>query len=410
MAELKTLKLGGVVMFKNINGLEYLVGNGEINEISKGIFNQEICDFLNDLSILLQNHKLAKSFSDLRTLSFWCRKQNLYNLKKKFKTDEIRVGLGLIFHVTPSNIPTNFAYSLIFGLITGNANVVKVPSKKFEQISIICSCLNNLIKKKKYSALKKKILVIRYKSNHDFTKLISSNCNSRVIWGGDKSISAIKKFPVREKCLDVTFPDKYSLSMINSSKVLKLNDYEIKLLVRKFYNDTFVVDQNACSSPHLVVWIGKDYKKAKNIFWQNLKHFVSTEYKMPAKASVDKFTQLCENILTIKNIKSEKRFGNLIYTIELKELDDKLHTLRGKWGYFFEYNTNDIKNLTRYFNDKYQTLTYFGFNKKYFKNFFNNKNFSGIDRVVPIGQALDIGLIWDGYDISKMLSKIIDIK
>ena len=76
MAELKTPKLGGVAMFKNINGLEYLVGNGEINEISKGIFNQEICDFLNDLSILLQNHKLAKSFSDLRTLSFWCRKQN----------------------------------------------------------------------------------------------------------------------------------------------------------------------------------------------------------------------------------------------------------------------------------------------------------------------------------------------
>ena len=54
MAELKTLKLGGVVMFKNINGLEYLVGNGEINEISKGIFNQEICDFLNDLPNILK--------------------------------------------------------------------------------------------------------------------------------------------------------------------------------------------------------------------------------------------------------------------------------------------------------------------------------------------------------------------
>ena len=35
----------------------------------------------------------------------------------------------MIFHITPSNIPTNFAYSFIFGLLTGNSNIVKVPTK-----------------------------------------------------------------------------------------------------------------------------------------------------------------------------------------------------------------------------------------------------------------------------------------
>ena len=28
----------------------------------------------------------------------------------------------------------------------------------------------------------------------------------------------------------------------------------------------------------------------------------------------------------------------------------------------------------------------------------------------PIGKALDIGLIWDGYDLNKFLTRIIDIK
>jgi len=397
-------------MFKNIKGAEYLVGSGDIKKNSTDIFNQKICHFINDFSIKLQNHKLAKNFPDLLTLSFWCRKQNLSNFKKKFKSEEFRTGLGLAFHVTPSNIPTNFAYSLIFGLLTGNTNIIKVPSKKFEQISIICDCLNYLINTKKYLDIKKKILIIRYNHDHGFTKFISSVCDTRIIWGGDKSISDIKKFPVKQKCLDITFPDKYSLSIISSEKVLKLNKHEAKMLVRKFYNDTFVADQNACSSPHLVVWTGKKTKTAKNIFWNNLKELVYKEYNMPEKASIEKYTQLCENLLDLKDIKSEKRYGNLIYTIELKKLNFNLHNQRGKWGYFFEYNCNDISNLIKYFNEKFQTLTYFGFKKEYFKELLSKKGFNSIDRIVPIGQALNIDLIWDGYDLTKMLSKIIDIK
>ena len=182
------------------------------------------------------------------------------------------------------------------------------------------------------------------------------------------------------------------------------------MLVRKFYNDTFIADQNACSSPHLIIWTGKEIKKAKDIFWNNLKELVYKEYNMPEKASIEKYTQLCENLLNLKDIKSEKRYGNLIYTIELKKLNFDLHNLRGKWGYFFEYNCNDISHLIKYFNDKFQTLTYFGFKKEYFQELLSKKNFNKIDRIVPIGQALNIDLIWDGYDLTKMLSKIIDIK
>ena len=39
-------------------------------------------------------------------------------------------------------------YELIFGLLTGNSNIVKVPSKKFKQIDFICSKINELLKKK----------------------------------------------------------------------------------------------------------------------------------------------------------------------------------------------------------------------------------------------------------------------
>ena len=132
-----------------MKNLEYLVGDSKIYKDVSEPYNTNIINLLSDLSYELNNKKYYKSYSDIKTLSFFCRKANLLNLKKKSKNydDQPRLGLGLVFHVTPSNIPTNFFYSLIFGLINGNSNIVKVPSKNFEQIDIICKVLNKLLLK-----------------------------------------------------------------------------------------------------------------------------------------------------------------------------------------------------------------------------------------------------------------------
>ena len=61
-------------------------------------------------------------------------------------------------------------------------------------------------------------------------------------------------------------------------------------------------------------------------------------------------------------------------------------------------------------NNKYQTLTYFGLNKDILKNFILKNQLEGIDRIVPIGQALDISFFWDGYDLNRILSRVVDIK
>ena len=57
-------------------------------------------------------------------------------------------------------------------------------------------------------------------------------------------------------------------------------------------------------------------------------------------------------------------------------------------------------------NNKFQTLTYYGFDKKYFLNLIVDNNIKGIDRVVPIGSGLNMNLVWDGYDIINILSRI----
>ena len=412
MDERNNLKLEDVAILNtmnNLNNIEYLVGDQNINKKSTAPFNENICNFLGDLSSELNLLKESKEYPDIKTFAFWCRKQNIINLKKKFSSNETRVGLGLIFHITPSNIPTNFAYSLIFGLITGNANIVKVPSQKFPQVKIICKSINKILKNK-HKLIRNKISIVRYSENDNYTKKISSICNARLIWGGDNSINNIRKFPLDQRAIDIAFADRYSFCVINASKILKLDVNEMKRLIEKFYNDTYLVDQNACSSPHLILWLGKKVNKAKEKFWKTLQYYVNKKYKLTDIASIEKYTQLCSNILNLKNLKKYERYDYSIYTISLKKLDKNTHNLRGKWGFFYEYNINDLNKIKSCINNKYQTLTYFGLNKNILRNFVLHNQLEGIDRIVPIGQALDISFFWDGYDINRILSRVIDIR
>ncbi len=73
----------------------------------------------------------SRVYSDVITLGFWLRRASLNELKEKYGFDDgdVHLGRGVVFHIAPSNIPVNFAYSLVSGLLMGNANVVRVPSK-----------------------------------------------------------------------------------------------------------------------------------------------------------------------------------------------------------------------------------------------------------------------------------------
>ena len=139
-------------------------------------------------------------------------------------------------------------------------------------------------------------------------------------------------------------------------------------------------------------------------------YHVNKKYILTEPASLDKYTQLCSHILSLDNLKKYELYNNFIYTTFLKKLNKNIHELRGKWGFFYEYNINDLNKMKNYINNKYQTLTYFGLNKSILKNFILKNQLEGIDRIVPIGQALDIGFFWDGYDLNRILSRVIDIK
>ncbi len=90
-------------------------------------FNNQSIDFLSDFSKELKKEKKIYKYPDLIYLVFWTSYKKIGEAKKKFLSRNIRLGRGLIFHICPSNVPTNFIYSFFFGLLSGNSNIVKVP-------------------------------------------------------------------------------------------------------------------------------------------------------------------------------------------------------------------------------------------------------------------------------------------
>jgi hypothetical protein len=170
------------------------------------------------------------------------------------------------------------------------------------------------------------------------------------------------------------------------------------------------MDQNACSSPHLIVWQGEEKELAKERFWMAVSRVVKEKYQLEALNAVDKYTLLCHNAIDIDDITSFKEHGNHLYRITIDSLPDNMDELRGKCGYFYEYDSDDISDIAHVINTRYQTMTYFGVDKTYLLDFVVKNRLAGIDRIVPVGNALDINVIWDGYDIVKSLSRIIDVK
>lgn len=74
-------------------------------------------------------------------------------------------------------------------------------------------------------------------------------------------------------------------------------------------------------------------------------------------------------------------------------------------GYFSECHISNIFSLSKIINNKYQTLSYYGFSKKELKEFVDQSGIAGIDRIIPIGATMDFSLIWDGHNLINTLPR-----
>jgi len=373
------------------------------------IFHNTVTGFLSDLSEALRKDKEAGLYSDVVTFAFFCRKANLNALEKPYRSvKRYCLGRGVSFHIAPSNIPVNFAYSLAASLLCGNACIVRVSRKPFPQVNIICKAIEHVLGKDVYAQFKNYIAIVRYEHKFDLNAYFSGLCDVRIIWGGDHTISEIRKAPLCARAFDVTFADRYSIGVIHAEHYLSLDDKQE--IASGFYNDTCFFDQNACTSPRLLVWVGSRQivEMAKIEFWKRFNQIVENKgYINEPITVVDKFTVLCKAAIALPRIKMEESPNNTIMRVKVDTLNAALPEFVCAGGVFYEYSDTCLEPLMKIISRKYQTLAYIGFEPEELRNAVVENGVPGIDRIVPFGKTSDFSLIWDGYDLVRQLSRMV---
>lgn len=413
------LKLGGVaipmsvVNLEKFDGLRVVAGEVELDNRPLRVFDDNVCAFLADLSSCLLRDKAVRSLSDVISFAYWCRKTNIsYECKKHAEGTlgfNFRVGRGLAFHVAPSNVPVHFAFTYVFSLLAGNATIVRIPSKAFIQVDAILSAFKKILPK--YPEVSKRSAFVSYDSSSDISAKLSLLADIRVIWGGDATVAAIRSLPTTPRCVDIAFADRYSVAMIGAEAVVAADDSLIAKLSRDFYNDTYLMDQNACSSPRTILWVGEadTIEIAKRRFWAAVDSFAKTHYELQPAVVMDKYVLECGDF--IRGVVNAAETPDGILTVAEMNGSERLSTnLRGQGGYFYEKTIEGLSDVAEDINERYQTVTYFGLDPEQIRGEVLSLGLRGIDRVVPVGQAMDIGLIWDGYDLASMMSRFIDAR
>lgn len=367
-----------------------------------------IC-FLADWSRELLAQPAVRAYPDIASFAYWCRPANLSKLQRELDDQYRRLGRGLALHIAPANVPVNFAFSYAFGLLSGNANIVRVPESLPVQASLLCEMAARVLAWPQHSRIASMTRLIRYPRNDEITQTLSKSSDVRLLWGGDQTIHHLRSMTTSPRCVDIAFADRYSVCLLSADAVIEADDKSLQTLAQGFYNDVFLLDQNACSSPHLVLWQGTDTDilAAQARFWQMVQSVLDTKAPAPGIHAVEKYMHLCRTAIDLGDIRLQPQKNNSFFRVTLEELPVNISDFRGRHGFFFEIADNNFEQLRRIVGEHYQTLTCFGVDLAAIADSVVVWGLPGIDRVVPVGKALDIGVIWDGYDLIRSMSRIV---
>jgi hypothetical protein len=366
-------------------------------------FSPEIISVCTRFSELIFADSEARQFGELQALAFFMRKSALFQLREQFLKlkDEncVLVPRGLVFHIPPANVDTIFVYSWLLSVLSGNRNIIRLSPRRSQQTTILCRLLNASLSGAE-EPIKSSTTAISYEHEESITEAISLKADVRVIWGGDATIQTIRKIPLAPHAKELVFPNRYSFAVIEANSYLQLDQEASESLAHKFFNDSYWFNQLACSSPRLLVFCGSTSatEKASARFWPELKKQIQQSgYDLPANLALAKKTNLHRAVLD-EPVSSCTLQENELALLELKSLE-KLSRQHTGLGMFYQYATKNLQDLVPFVQRCDQTLTHYGFSKSDLINLAKSLNGRGINRIVPIGQALSFARFWDGYDL-----------
>lgn len=368
------------------------------------LFDSRAIELLDALSHRLRQLPEAKEYPDIAALAFWCRRGHISKLAEEY-TGELRLGKGMAFHVAPSNVPLQFMYTLMAGLLSGCANAVRLPSREFPQAGLVCGALNELLHTD-YTELLPYVFCFRCSHEHPVLLELSKNCDVCVIWGGNETIAQLRRLPRKPRATELPFADRYSICAIRADAFLHSDEQQS--IAERFCQDAYFSGQWACTAPRLVFWLGEpeQCRAARTIFWGHVEAIARQKYPVSAVQAIKKREQFC--LLAAKFPQVQLCPGeNHAVRIEVPSLSESMMEYWTGEGLFLECSDPQLQALLPVLTERCQTVTCFGVEKQQWREFLLQSRPKGIDRITPFGSSMQFSLQWDGIDLVRSMSRSI---
>jgi hypothetical protein len=223
------------------------------------------------------DHPLANVTREMGTgyIPLWMRRANLEKLcdlsvngnRKSLDQFEILGNIesrkfraqprGTVVHWIAGNVPVLGMLSLLQGLLTKNANIIKAPSENAGLLPAMLESLSRFEWKTSAGVgVSGKILTdavaVIYVDREDIEaeRALSAIADVRIAWGNRTAVEAIMNLPRRFGTEDIIFGPKISFAVVGTEHLSSEDD--ASKVAHNLARDVIAFDQQGCNSPHNV--------------------------------------------------------------------------------------------------------------------------------------------------------------
>jgi hypothetical protein len=367
---------------------------------------------LESLSRILLAHPRLRREPAGASLAFWLRKASLAGLEADFRLQSgpgLRVPAGLVFHVAPANVDTLFIYSWALSFLCGNSNVVRLTTRLSPQMSDLLVCLDAAFVE--HAEACRGNAFVTYGHDDAVTTRISLACDTRVVWGGDETVQRLRCIPLSPHASERSFASKRSLSVIAAGPYVQAGGPARDQLADRMSADLAPFSQMACSSPQVLYWVGPDEqcREALRDLGPRLEAAMASRLGEPDLGfAVRRMTHSFDRAASGAASSVEHRPHTTQVAVAFPpdaEADEACGA--GLLNHGFLPSIGALAPLLR---RDHQTISYFGLTELERGDLAGGAGMAGLDRIVPIGRALDFGPHWDGFNLWDDFSRLVVVE
>ena len=377
-----------------------------LNEVERPFdraYSDKAHEVLSEISRHFMKSHLRDSAPQIMALGFWLRPAAVVDMvhQSSMSTRQLRIiPRGLAFHLPPSNVDTLFVYSWAISLLMGNANVIRLPSDLSPVSEYLIDTITSVLEEHQIETTQ---IFCSYSKENEIVKDICAHSDLRVIWGGDQKVLSLSSIPIKPDGLSIGFSDRTAMSVISSSGYNALDQNKRDELAQKYFNDIYWFDQLGCGSPRAIIWLGSMPAPVDDFFTRIQNIINDKKAHIELGTAIEKFVYSNEMLITGIGDKAT-RISNDITYVDAEIQEDLLDHVQGG-GFLFQCQCDDITKIQPLISNRLQTITHGCLLDTEINQVADLITGTGGYRIVPVGEALSFGPVWDGLDLFNMFSR-----